>query len=265
MATFAATNFITASDITGKVNVALLLRRSKNAPDIDSIVQSCITNSKDQYLRQPLLNELQKRFPDTVQRWLTEANSLREKSIRQIRAQLALIDENSIVPPVGYVGTFIGNTFTTNAFPTTPATWYSTGAPIDGVSGTNPKALNGARNIDTLNEVLYINRSVTVDSPAWVRTDSFSLLDYILNPTELKWVAYYAALLVVVEFGETQNMVNYQEPINVNFIEGKRAEYWEFYKSSLKAALPLTNIDESGDGIIQDYERAIGRRIRRWG
>lgn len=255
-ATFANTSFCTVADVKGfYTNSDLLLMVSPSASDLDTRIQNHITNAKDIYLRQPLIQECQKRFLTKIDDWRAFKRAQIDERLQELGRDIQLADKSGKFPLSGFIG-YDGQFFDIGDIAnfTKPGTYYFDGVPVSGTTGTYANAAEpGDILYNTLTELGYINRN-TKASPTWQRFIADDGIDFILNPTELKWTAIFATGILMAGDGMFRNRINYQDPVNVNFTTAAKDICEHDYNRALKTALSLVNFNISGSGTPTAYE-----------
>ena len=258
-ATFANTNFCTVSDVTGfYTNSDLLMMVSANSSNIDSKIQNHINNEKDIYLRQPLIQECQRKFPTRIDEWRAQTRAQIDSRLQEYKRNAELADKAGKMYYGGYIG-YGGQFFDLDDFADfiKPGTFYFSGIPVDGTSGTyNGKADTGDVLFNTLTDLGYINRG-TKASPVWQSFRAGDGIDFILNPEELKWSAVFATGILMSGDGMFRNRVNYQDPVNVNFSATAKEICERDFNKAMKVALDLIDFNISGSGTMTAYELQV--------
>jgi hypothetical protein len=232
---------------------------SASSPDIDSRILGYINNAKDIYLRQPLIEECQKKFLTKIDDWRAFKRAQIDERLQELKRDMEIADKAGTFPLRGFIG-YDGQFFDigdVNNF-TKPGTFYFDGVPISGTTGTYAgSADTGDILFNTLTDLGYINRG-TKSSPTWERFIADDGIDFILNPTELKWSAIFATGILMSGDGMFRNRTNFQDPVNVNFSATAKDICERDYKSALKRALSLINFNISGSGTMTAYELGVG-------
>lgn len=271
--------FCTVGDVMDKIHSAeIVIVTNKNNVDLKSLIQTHIYSSKDQYLRQPLVLECTKRFPNTVQSWLEfkrmQINVAQVGLTRDLQQSFSLSGTDTAWYQDGN-GTFIdvAGLITGSIMGVMPRTFYLYGVPSNGTNGTCAGvAMNGAMLIDTQHWLLYINREMNdpPSSPVWQLYDAKDGINFILNPEELKWAAIWACALSMAQDGFLRNAGNYgsaairdwKEHV-ISFCKGQYMDaLWGMMderngRKRSDGALSLIDWDISGDGKTSDFERSM--------
>lgn len=254
---FANTNFCTPTDVTGFYRDAGLLLFD-GADNLTTQISQCISIAKEIYLRQPLLAECEKRFLTKIDSWRTFKRSQINEKLSVIEREKALSDRAGRYPINGYIGSdgqFFDITDVQNF--TKPGTYYYSSAPVNGTSGTYARTANpGDILFDTSTDLGYINRG-TLASPTWQRFIAEDGIDFILNPSELKYTNVFAAGVIMAGRGFLSDKPNYQsQAIKAFFLNAKDSNLND-YKDSLKMALPRIQFNISGSGTATAYELGV--------
>ena len=277
--TFAQQIFCTVADVRTKISSPeVVIVANKSDKTLDSQIQSHIDSSKDQYLRQPLINECTKRFPTTVQGWLEYKRmqiNVSQIGLRRDLQQSFSLSGSDTAWYQDEIGTFIdiGGLLTGSVMGVMPRTFYNYGVPTNGANGTLVNiASNGAICLDTspTGWLLYINRSIDPTQVLWQLYDPSDAIDFILNPQELKWSAIWGCALSMAQDGMLRNTFNFDNPQEAAFkshilnfcMKQYQNALWGFRDELTGArisqgALSIIQWDLSGDGAISDFERSV--------
>ena len=210
----------------------------------------------------PRLQELfTKVYADTVGRWIEQATSKQDDD----RIRAARFSEQSGAGTVQSSASVIAvpfffDTLSQQGMP--PRTYYNSGTPTDGVSGTFAGAApNGAYLVDYHNGQLYVNSGTTA-SPAWTAFVAEDLVDKITNASVLKRASVAATIWLCLEDGAMRDNAAFDR--NMEMV-GSLAKRWKcYYDEWFQEDVTRLQIDISGNGTVSEYERTRLRRVTSW-
>ncbi len=203
------------------------------------------------FYRQTLLLRFQKSYPNTAKDFLS-LQALRLQEYRGMRSSLlnaAGVSELSIDWLLDSTSANIG----VPALGTSSTLYYITADdPVNGTSGTYAgTAENGAFLVKEPVEALYINRG-TKSSPTWVQWSTTSLIDYILNPTELLECGYLRTIFYMKGYGTIIDISNFSERLR-DMPTAQKLSLQEAMEAE-NLALSIIQVDPSADGLLSDQE-----------
>jgi hypothetical protein len=211
------------------------------------------------HYRQRLLLRFQKSYPNTAEEFLKRM-AVHLAEYRGMRGAL----QNAV--GLSDLSTENSNSINSDSWPNvtlidTGATLYyvTSDDPTNGTSGTYAgTAENGAYLVKEPVEKLYINRG-TKASPIWVRWDTTSLIDYILNPEELLECGYLRAIAYLKGYGTIMDNNDFTQ--RLDFMPKVQQAAMKELIEAEDLAFELLRVDESADGLISDNE--VKRQTRK--
>lgn len=230
---------------------------------VDLVIQSEINLTKD-WMRQDILTEMKKRYPELVQTWFLYKNTLLVQTIQRIHRNLQLIGQSAGLPNAGMMG-IDGAVFDLfyylQYWPVTKPQFYTMyGPPTNGVNGSYAaSAQTGDILIDTWHWQPYINRGSlnNTTNVQWQLSKATDCLDNILNAYELKHAAVDCCIWAMFQNGTLRNRVDYQNVNTAAFYMDNEAKWEKSYRKRISDVIYLLEIDIDGDGVMSDFERGL--------
>lgn len=268
MATWANTTLCTLSQVQDRLATLGVMLPSENATNQSNLYDDKYTVAK-RWIASRLKVKFKKSYSGTPSQWRTQLTYRYDEQIQKF--SWANHRDNGITPNIGYGYGYSfgdGNWYELGLLGTnslvSPITFYNSGVPTNGTSGAYANiALNGDFLVNTnRNGYLYINRGTSA-SPLWERFLTDDLINYVLNPTELLDAAISAVIYAIaVDRAIPRDMNTFADLDALRLIkEDCRIKWFE----DMAVAETLIQIDESGDGIVSNYELDMQDTSEGWG